>query len=69
MLLTMHGVSVRDSLSLVSSRCYLWYILMYKSLPKKRVPLWSKIVYLRVSRRWFFWGLVLDASLGLCYVW
>jgi len=36
------------------------YILAYKSLPrisrppKKRVPVWSKIVDPRISRRWFF---------------
>ena len=27
----------------------------YKSPPKKRVLVWSKIVDPRISRRWFFW--------------
>jgi len=43
------------------TRCtvYVLYILTYKSLPcisfppKKRVPMWSKIIDPRISRRWF----------------
>ena len=53
------SVCLSVSLSMSLYLCTLPYILAYKSLPrisrppKKRIPVWSKIVDLRVSRRWF----------------
>ena len=62
-----HGQS-RDNLENVIS---IPYILAYKSLsrisrpPKKRVPVWSKIVDPCISRRWFLRACsLLDASLA-----
>jgi len=53
------------------------YILVYKLLLhishppfKKRVPMWFQIVDPCISRRWFFWGLVLVTRFAndqLCY--